>query len=159
MRNALTFIKSPERFKNDPEDHGWALRVAKAICLLEFIRDLPRTDANLAAVLVDIVGRAAPLNEVQAAVKRLNTAQFIRNTEEGWKLQTAQEKNWETERGGDISNQSPVSGMTFHAPLSSKSLTSQLCGRSRAYGSNHKCVRWLCCCGLFDGRRSASSCQ
>ena len=50
-----------ERFKNDPEDHGWALRVAKAICLLEFIRDLPRTEANLAAVLVDEVGKATPL--------------------------------------------------------------------------------------------------
>jgi hypothetical protein len=91
-----------ERFKNDPEDHGWALRVAKAICLLEFIRDLPRTEANLAAVLVDEVGKATPLSEVQAAVKRLNTAQFIRNTEEGWKLQTAQEKNWETERRGHL---------------------------------------------------------
>ena len=91
-----------ERFKNDPEDHGWTLRVAKAICLLEFIRDLPRTEANLAAVLVDEVGKAAPLSEVQAAVKRLNTAQFIRNTEEGWKLQTAQEKNWETERRGHL---------------------------------------------------------
>jgi hypothetical protein len=89
-----------ERFKSDPDDHGWALRVAKAICLLEFIRDLPRTEANLAAVLVDEVGKATPLSDVQAAVKRLNTAQFIRNTEEGWKLQTAQEKNWETERRG-----------------------------------------------------------
>jgi hypothetical protein len=89
-----------ERFKNDPEDRGWALQVAKAICLLEFIRDLPRTDANLAAVLVDEVGKAPPLTEIEAAVKRLNTAQFIRNTEEGWKLQTAQEKNWETERRG-----------------------------------------------------------
>ena len=28
--------------------------------------------------------------------------QFIRNTEEGWKLQTAQEKNWETERRGHL---------------------------------------------------------
>ncbi len=89
-----------ERFANDPEDHGWALRVAKAICLLEFIRDLPRTEANLAAVLVDEVGKPTPLNEVQAAVKRLETAQFIRSTEEGWKLQTAQEKNWETEKRG-----------------------------------------------------------
>ena len=89
-----------ERFKNDAEDQGWALRVAKAICLLEFVRDLPRTEANVAAVLVDEVGKATPLNEVQAAVKRLNAAQFIRNTEEGWKLQTAQEKNWETERRG-----------------------------------------------------------
>lgn len=91
-----------ERFKTDPEDHGWALRVAKAICLLEFIRDLPRTEANLAAVLVDEVGKSTPLSEVQAAVKRLDTAKFIRNTEEGWKLQTAQEKNWTNERSGHL---------------------------------------------------------
>lgn len=89
-----------ERFKGDPEDNGWALRVAKVICLLEFIRDLPRTEANLAAVLVDEVGKATPLSEVQAAVKRLDAAKFIRNTEEGWKLQTAQEKNWTNERSG-----------------------------------------------------------
>ena len=91
-----------ERFKSDPEDHGWALRVGKAICLLEFIRDLPRTEANLAAVLVDEVGKATPLSEVQAAVKRLDAAKFIRNTEEGWKLQSAQEKNWTNERSGHL---------------------------------------------------------
>jgi hypothetical protein len=85
-------------FKSDAEDQGWALRVAKAICLLEFVHNLPRTEANLAALLVDEVGKPAPLAEVQSAVKRLNTAQFVRNTEEGWKLQTAQEKSWETER-------------------------------------------------------------
>jgi hypothetical protein len=77
-----------------------ALRVAKVICLLEFVRDLPRTEANLAAFLVDEVGKSAPLEEVQAAARRLNGAQFIRNTEEGWKLQTGQEKSWETERRG-----------------------------------------------------------
>jgi hypothetical protein len=87
-----------ERFKSDADDKGWALRVAKVICLLEFIRDLPRTEANLAAFLVDEVGKPAPVEEVRVAVKRLHDAQFIRSTEEGWKLQTAQEKSWETER-------------------------------------------------------------
>jgi hypothetical protein len=89
-----------QRFKDDREDAGWSLRVAKVICLLEFIRDLPRTEKNIAAFLVDEVGLPSPVAEVEAAVKRLNTAQFVRNTEEGWKLQTAQEKNWETERRG-----------------------------------------------------------
>ncbi len=91
-----------QRFKADPDDRGWALRAAKVICLLEFIRDLPRTEANIAAFLVDEVGKPAPLKEVQAAVKRLHAAQFVRSTEEGWKLQTAQEKNWETERRGHL---------------------------------------------------------
>jgi hypothetical protein len=91
-----------ERFKNDADDKGWALRVAKVICLLEFVRDLPRTEANLAAFLVDEAGEPAPIKEVEAAVIRLQGAQFIRNTEEGWKLQTGQEKTWETERRGHL---------------------------------------------------------
>jgi polyhydroxyalkanoate synthesis regulator phasin len=86
-----------ERFKGD-SDKQWTLRVAKAICLLEFVRDLPRTEANIAAFLIDKVGDSAPLAQVEAAIKKLYDAQFIRNTEDGWKLQTAQEKNWETEK-------------------------------------------------------------
>jgi hypothetical protein len=89
-----------ERFKNDPEDGGWALRVAKAVALLEFVRDLPRTEANIAAVLVDWVDRPAPLPEVKDALERLVEAQFVRDTEEGYKLQTAQEKSWEQEKRG-----------------------------------------------------------
>lgn len=77
---------------------SWETRVAKAICLLEFVRDLPRTEANIAACLVDTVGAPAPLQEVTDALHQLYDAQFVRNTEAGWKLQTAQEKNWETER-------------------------------------------------------------
>lgn len=46
-----------QRFKNDAEDQGWTLRVAKVICLLEFVRDLPRTEANIAAFLVDEFGK------------------------------------------------------------------------------------------------------
>lgn len=86
-----------ERFKGDP-DKQWTLRVAKAICLLEFVRDLPRTEANIAAFLIDKVGDPAPVAQVEAAIKKLYDAQFVRNTEDGWKLQTAQEKNWDTEK-------------------------------------------------------------
>jgi hypothetical protein len=85
-------------FKDDPEDKGLSSRVAKVVCLLEFVRDLPRTEANIAACLIDKVGQPTPLAEVEKSLKRLEDAKFIRNTEEGWKLQTSQEKNWETER-------------------------------------------------------------
>ncbi|MHC5730190.1 MAG: hypothetical protein ACYTXY_39985, partial [Nostoc sp.] len=87
-----------QRFKDDPEDKGMAARVAKTVCLLEFVKDLPRTEKNIAACLVDQVGEPAPVAAVQKTLTRLYEAKFIRNTEEGWKLQTAQEKNWETER-------------------------------------------------------------
>jgi len=86
-----------ERFKGD-SDKEWILRVAKVICLLEFVRDLPRTEANIAAFLIDKVGDPPPRAQVEAAIKKLSDAQFIRNTEDGWKLQTAQEKSWETEK-------------------------------------------------------------
>lgn len=87
-----------QRFKDAPEDRGMAARVAKAICLLEFVRDLPRTEANIAACLVETVGQPAAVAAVEKSLQRLYDAKFIRNTEEGWKLQTAQEKSWETER-------------------------------------------------------------
>lgn len=73
-------------------------RVAKTICLLEFVRNIPRTEANIAACLVDRVGEPAPIASVQQALQWLEAAQFVRSTEEGWKLQTAQEKNWDTEK-------------------------------------------------------------
>ena len=48
------------RFADDPDDDGWAGRTAKALALLEFVRDLPRTPSNIAAVLVDRVGPPSP---------------------------------------------------------------------------------------------------
>lgn len=79
------------------------VRVAKVVALLEYVRDLPRTEANIAACLVDAVGHPAPTQAVSAALNKLEVAQFVRQTDEGWKLQTAQEKNWETERQGYLS--------------------------------------------------------
>jgi hypothetical protein len=64
------------------------------------VRDLPRTETNLAAFLVDEVGKPVPIEQVKAALERLKSAQFIRTTDDGWKLQTAQEKSWDTERRG-----------------------------------------------------------
>ncbi len=83
-----------QRWPHDP----WPARTAKAISLLEFVRDLPRTETNLAALLYRELGAESPLPEVQRAIDLLRDAQFIRQTENGWKLQTAQEKSWLAER-------------------------------------------------------------
>ena len=85
-------------FSSAPEDNVWPSRVAKVIALLEFVRDLPRTRENIAALLVDGVEEAAPVTEVGDALERLVAAQFIRDTGEGYKLQTAHEKSWEAEK-------------------------------------------------------------
>jgi len=85
---------------NDFSDKPFYLKVAKAICLLEFPRKLPRTSKNIAAVLCeDIYGESMqPL--VEEALKSLESANYIKATGEGYKLQTSQEKNWEEERRG-----------------------------------------------------------
>ncbi len=82
------------RWPADP----WPARVVKAIALLEPVRGLPRSEENLAAVLYRRLGDPSPLPEVQRALQLLDQAQFIRQTESGWKLQTAQEKSWMAER-------------------------------------------------------------
>jgi hypothetical protein len=89
-----------ERPKDDPTVRAWAGRVARVIALLEYVRDLPRTPANIAALLVDEVGRPAPVPAVEQALAWLVKADFVRETDQGFKLQTAQEKNWTTERKG-----------------------------------------------------------
>jgi len=86
------------RFQDDPDVGNMASRVAKAICLLEFVNDLPRTPANLAACLVSKVGDPMPLDSVKKALAKLENAQFIRESDNGWSLQTAQEKHWDEER-------------------------------------------------------------
>lgn len=90
-----------ERFDGDTDYPGMASRVAKAICLMEFARtDLPRTTKNIAALLVQHVTEAPPVLAVGTVLERLKQSQFVRETEDGWKLQTAQEKNWEQEKRG-----------------------------------------------------------
>jgi len=80
--------------------NDWALRVVKAIALLESVKDLPRTSHNLAVVLHPSVDAQPLRKDVETALVELEKAQFIRNTEDGYKLLTDQEKNWETKRNG-----------------------------------------------------------
>lgn len=77
-----------------------AWKVAKAISLLEAVKDLPRTVHNLAVVLHPSVTSDSIRKEVEAAVQALEKAQIIRDSEEGYKLLTVQEKNWDTKRKG-----------------------------------------------------------
>lgn len=76
----------------------WPVRTAKAIALLEYVRGLPRTEQNLAALLYRSLNSASPRPEVERSIKMLHEHQFIRQTEDGWKLLTDAEKNWTTER-------------------------------------------------------------
>jgi hypothetical protein len=80
--------------------NAMAHSVAKVIALLEAVKDLPRTPKNIAVVLHRSVQDDAVLEEVKAALKTLETAQFVRESDEGFKLLTVQEKSWDTTRSG-----------------------------------------------------------
>ncbi|MEQ8191332.1 MAG: BREX system P-loop protein BrxC [Candidatus Eremiobacterota bacterium] len=82
-----------------PED-DMALKVAKSIALLESVRNLPRTRHNIAVSLHPSVSSDSILKEVERAISLLEKDQIIRETEEGYKLLTVQEKNWDTTRSG-----------------------------------------------------------
>ena len=77
-----------------------ALKVAKAIALLESVKDLPRTAHNISVVLHPSVESESIKKEVEEALKALEQAQVIRDSEEGYKLLTVQEKKWDTTRNG-----------------------------------------------------------
>jgi hypothetical protein len=77
-----------------------AVKVVKAIALLESVKDLPRTAHNLAVVLHPAVDAQPVRREIETVLQELEKAQFVRNTDEGYKLLTVQEKNWETRRNG-----------------------------------------------------------
>lgn len=85
-----------DRFKDVPGN--WPARVAKAICLLDRVPDLPRSARNIAALLVDQIGQLAPVEAVQSALHDLEQAQYVRQSEQGYALMTALERSWDDER-------------------------------------------------------------
>jgi hypothetical protein len=74
-------------FDGDRDYPGTAARVAKAICLMELAgTDLPRTTRNISALLVQRVTDVPPTLAVAGILEHMKAAQFVRETEDGWKL-------------------------------------------------------------------------
>src|SRR5580698_1436521 len=94
-----------QRFDNDETHSGIAGRVAKAICLLEFVKaDLPRTAQNIAALLIQHVSQAPPNFAVTKILHELQEAQFARETEGGWALYDFDELRRQTAGLKDLRN-------------------------------------------------------
>lgn len=73
-------------------------RVARAITLLEYVKDPARTVENLAAVLYPALGAPSVKSEVEQALDRLVAARLVQPTDEGYSLLTPAAKSWEEER-------------------------------------------------------------
>lgn len=90
-------------------DHPLAQSVAKAICLLQYVRSIHRTPENLAAALHLAVDADSRLSEVKAALYALEKSHMIRRGDDGYRIPTPAEDDWERQRAslspkpGDIS--------------------------------------------------------
>jgi len=75
-----------------------ALAVAKAVCLLQFVQNIPATKENLAAALHPSVDADSRLAEVELALQELVAAHKVREGERGFRIPSPAEDDWEARR-------------------------------------------------------------
>ena len=81
-------------------DHRLAEPVAKAICLLQYVQSVHRTPENIAATLHPALDADSRLPEVYAALEALERAHMVRRGDEGYRIPSPAEDDWERQRGG-----------------------------------------------------------
>jgi hypothetical protein len=80
--------------------HPLAQPVAKVICLLQFVKSVHRTAENLAAALHPGVAADSQLAAVKEALRELEAAHKIRRGDDGYRIPTPAEDDWEGLRNG-----------------------------------------------------------
>ncbi|MHB8491193.1 MAG: BREX system P-loop protein BrxC, partial [Solirubrobacteraceae bacterium] len=76
-------------------DHPLAQSVAKAICLLQYVQSIHRTPENVAATLQASVQAHSRLPEVKAALDELEKALMVRQGDDGYRIPSPAEDDWE----------------------------------------------------------------
>lgn len=79
-------------------DHPLAQKVAKSICLLQYVRSIHRTAENIAATLHPQVDADSQLTEVKAALEELTEKRKIRLGNEGYRIPSLAEDDWDNQR-------------------------------------------------------------
>lgn len=82
--------------------HPFAQPVAKAVCLLQFVKTVPRTAENIAAALYPALGADSRLTSVQEALDALEKALMIRRGDDGYRIPTPAEDDWERVRSSFV---------------------------------------------------------
>jgi hypothetical protein len=80
--------------------HAFAEKVAKAICLLQFVPTFHRTAENIAACLHPSVDADSCLVQVKEALAALENAKQVRQGDDGYRIPTPAEDDWERQRDG-----------------------------------------------------------
>lgn len=79
-------------------DHPFAQPVAKAICLLQYVKSIHRTPENIAAALYPSVGADSCLPQVKEALDALEKAHKVRKGDDGYRIPSPVEDDWERQR-------------------------------------------------------------
>ncbi|MCB1091991.1 MAG: BREX system P-loop protein BrxC, partial [Verrucomicrobiae bacterium] len=87
-------------------DHPMAAQVAKAICLLQFVKSIHRTAENIAACLHPSIDGDPCLAEVKLALEKLVAAKSVRLGDDGYRIPSPAEDDWERQR--DLFNPKPA---------------------------------------------------
>jgi hypothetical protein len=78
--------------------HPFAMPVAKAICLLQFVKSIHRTAENIAACLHPSVAADSCLSQVKEALEMLEKAKSVRLGDDGYRIPSPAEDDWERQR-------------------------------------------------------------
>ncbi|GAB6155987.1 BREX system P-loop protein BrxC [Desulfosporosinus burensis] len=99
-------------------DHPLAQSVAKVICLLQYVKSVHRTAENIASALHPSMTADSQLASVREALRLLEAAHKVRHSDDGYRIPTPAEDDWERLRNGS----NPEHGDTHR--LYSEALTS-----------------------------------
>ncbi|VWX60042.1 conserved hypothetical protein [Burkholderiales bacterium 8X] len=81
-------------------NHPLAQPVAKVICLLQYVRSVHRNAENIAAALHGNVSGDSQLASVKEALRELEAAHKVRRGDDGYRIPTPAEDDWERVRNG-----------------------------------------------------------
>jgi hypothetical protein len=81
-------------------NHPLAQPVAKVICLLQYVKSVHRSAENIAAALHPSVGGDSQLASVKEALRELESAHKVRHGDDGYRIPTPAEDDWERLRNG-----------------------------------------------------------
>ena len=79
-------------------EHDMAQPVAKAICLLQYVKSIHRTAENIAAALHPAADADSVLPQVKEALDALEKAHQVRRGEDGYRIPSPAEDDWERQR-------------------------------------------------------------
>jgi hypothetical protein len=80
--------------------HPLAQPVAKVICLLQYVKSVHRSAENIAAALHGSVSADSQLASVKEALRELEAAHKVRHGDDGYRIPTPAEDDWERLRNG-----------------------------------------------------------